>query len=81
MMASDGLIENRCHGCGETWKTIGFDLQHTYLWANQHGKKMRFFCHKCGDVHDVTEMKGKLTIKKHPMKCSKIRNGGMGLAL
>lgn len=74
MMVSDGLIENKCHGCGETYKTAGFELQHIYMWSNQYGKKMRFFCHRCGEVHDVTELKGKLIVEKHSMKCAKFRD-------
>lgn len=70
MMVSDGLIENKCHECGENWQTARFDIQHVYIWANQHGKKMRFFCHRCGAVHDVTELRGELSIEKHSMKAA-----------
>lgn len=77
MMIRDGLIENKCHSCGETWETAGFDIQHTYLWANQYGKAMRFFCHRCGAVHDVAEVKGELSVKKHTMKCIVFSNAGM----
>jgi len=74
-MIRDGLIENKCHACGETWETIGFRLQHHYKWANQHGKEIRFFCHYCGAVHDVTEKKGKLSVEKHTMKCGIFQHG------
>jgi hypothetical protein len=69
MIVSDGLIIWKCHSCEETSLTIGFDLGSHYMWANQHGKQVRFFCHKCGDVYDVTELKGELSVKKHTMKC------------
>lgn len=71
MMVSDGLIENMCHECGETWRTAGFDIQHVYIWSNQYGKEIRFFCHRCGAVHDVTELHGKLSVKKHAMRAAK----------
>ena len=71
MIISDGLIVWKCHACHETSMTIGFHLQSTYLWANQYGKKVRFFCHACGAVYDVTQIGDSLRVVKHSMKCAK----------
>lgn len=70
MIISDGLIVWVCHSCGGTPKTIGFDLHSVRYWKNQHGQRVRFFCHRCGHVHDVTELKGKVTVEKHTMRCA-----------
>lgn len=70
MIISNGLIIWKCHGCGATSRSIGYDLGSHTLWANQHGLKVRFFCHKCGSVYDVTELKGELTVAKHSMRCA-----------
>lgn len=70
MIISDGLIVWKCHSCGVTSRSVGFDLHGVRYWKNQHGQKVRFFCHRCGDVYDVTELRGKVTIEKHSMQCA-----------
>lgn len=61
----------QCHACGVMRIDVGFDLDMTYLWANQHATKMRLFCHRCGVVHDVTIRRDQpVDIVRHSMRCS-----------
>lgn len=46
-----------CLKCGAQNK-VGdiFCIHGVYLWANQHGYKKRYFCHRCGCVWEVVDM-------------------------
>lgn len=60
----------QCHSCGAVRLDVGFSLDMVYLWSNQHGTKIRLFCHRCGAVHDVTKFIGKEpVIERHSMNC------------
>lgn len=66
-----GSYRLKCEGCKVLRSDVGFSIDKVYLWSNQHGCKIRLFCHLCGDVHDVTiKSDNKITITKHAMKAS-----------
>lgn len=66
-----GDYKLKCEACGVLRVDVGFDLDKVYLWSNQHGTKIRLFCHRCGAVHDVTIRDGvEPVIKRHPMRCT-----------
>lgn len=47
----------KCEECKVTRTDVEFDLQMTYLWANNHGTKIRIWCHRCGATHDIKLLK------------------------
>lgn len=52
-------MENFCGNCNARNKPGEvFWVHSTYIWANQYGRKKRFFCHWCGNVWEDTEMEG-----------------------
>ena len=71
MVTSIDGYELKCEDCGIKRIDAGFDLDMTYLWSNQHGMKIRLFCHRCGAVHDVT-ISGRdgLKISRRTMNCA-----------
>lgn len=61
----------KCENCKKDRLDIHFDLGMTYLWSNQHGCKIRLFCHRCGAVHDVTIKPGtEPVIQRQTWQCS-----------
>lgn len=48
--------EIKCSNCGAHGS---FEKVHTtYLWANQHGGKLRIFCHVCTQIEDIKGLHG-----------------------
>lgn len=55
------IIGNIVVECSECHAS-GVPFVHRYVWyRNQHGGKVRVFCHVCGKVTDKTERKGIVT--------------------
>jgi len=61
----------KCEACGLFRTKLEFNLGMTYLWSNQHGCKVRLFCHSCGAVHDVTIIPNKTPlVTRQNWQCS-----------
>lgn len=52
------MVKNVVVACGECFAS-GVPFVTRYIWYhNQHGARVRVFCHVCGCVTDKTERKG-----------------------
>lgn len=62
------IIRNIVVCCSECHAS-GVPFVHGYIWYhNQHGVKVRVFCHVCGCVTDKTEKKGIVSTELKPWK-------------
>jgi len=79
MLMSEGRIIVGSGLCGGMRNEVGFAQGMTYMWANQHGKRIRVFCHICGGVTDLIDIYNKpleIRLQKWFCKTDAIQFGG-----